>query len=79
MLARIKGGEHSSDGQLAAIDCPNLSEYASRHSMSAPLPQLQAHRERSGLIRGLGLWPATAIVIGDTIGTGVFLVSSDMA
>ncbi|MGA2418794.1 MAG: amino acid permease, partial [Candidatus Acidiferrum sp.] len=31
------------------------------------------------LIRGLGLWPATAIVIGDTIGTGIFLVTSDMA
>jgi basic amino acid/polyamine antiporter, APA family len=31
------------------------------------------------LIRGLGLWSATAIVIGDTIGTGVFLVTSDMA
>ena len=34
---------------------------------------------RSELIRGLGLWSATAIVIGDTIGTGIFLVSSDMA
>src|SRR5207302_7718703 len=33
----------------------------------------------SGLVRGLGLWSATAIVIGDTIGTGVFLVTSDMA
>jgi basic amino acid/polyamine antiporter, APA family len=32
-----------------------------------------------GLVRGLGMWSATAIVIGDTIGTGVFLVSSDMA
>jgi basic amino acid/polyamine antiporter, APA family len=31
------------------------------------------------LIRGLGLWSATAVVIGDTIGTGVFLVASDMA
>jgi len=31
------------------------------------------------LIRGLGLWSATAIVIGDMIGTGVFLVTSDMA
>jgi APA family basic amino acid/polyamine antiporter len=30
-------------------------------------------------VRGLGLWAATAIVIGDTIGTGIFLVSSDMA
>ena len=35
--------------------------------------------ERSALVRGLGLWSATAIVIGDTVGTGIFLVSSDMA
>jgi amino acid transporter len=35
--------------------------------------------ERSALVRGLGLWSAAAIVIGDTIGTGIFLVSSDMA
>ena len=35
--------------------------------------------ERSHLVRGLGLWSATAIVIGDTIGTGIFLVASDMA
>jgi amino acid transporter len=41
--------------------------------------QLSDHIERSGLVRGLGLWSATAIVIGDTIGTGVFLVTSDMA
>ncbi|HEY1676494.1 MAG TPA: amino acid permease [Candidatus Sulfotelmatobacter sp.] len=34
---------------------------------------------RTTLIRGLGLWSATAVVIGDTIGTGIFLVSSDMA
>ena len=33
----------------------------------------------SHLVRGLGLWSAIAIVVGDTIGTGVFLVSSDMA
>src|SRR5579863_10460514 len=38
-----------------------------------------AHSEHSDLIRGLGLWSAAAIVIGDTIGTGVFLVTSDMA
>jgi basic amino acid/polyamine antiporter, APA family len=37
------------------------------------------HSDRSNLVRGLGLWSATAIVIGDTIGTGVFLVASDMA
>jgi APA family basic amino acid/polyamine antiporter len=34
---------------------------------------------KSELVRGLGLWAATAIVIGDTIGSGIFLVSSDMA
>jgi APA family basic amino acid/polyamine antiporter len=35
--------------------------------------------QSSELIRGLGLWSAVAIVIGDTIGTGIFLVTSDMA
>ena len=34
---------------------------------------------RPDLVRGLSLPSATAIVIGDMIGTGVFLVSSDMA
>src|SRR5579862_5350220 len=33
----------------------------------------------AGLVRGLTLGSATAIVISDTIGTGVFLVTSDMA
>src|SRR6202161_4046429 len=37
------------------------------------------HSERSDLVRGLGLGPAIPSVIGDTIGTGVFLVASDMA
>lgn len=32
-----------------------------------------------GLIRGLGLWAATAIVIGSMIGQSVFLVASDMS
>ena len=35
--------------------------------------------DRPHLVRGLGLLSAIAIVVGDTIGTGVFLVSSDMA
>ena len=42
-------------------------------------PNSSGHLDRSGLVRGLGLWSATAIVIGDTIGTGIFLVTSDMA
>ena len=47
--------------------------------MSATSPNLPEQPERSDLIRGLGLWSAAAIVIGDTIGTGIFLVTSDMA
>jgi APA family basic amino acid/polyamine antiporter len=47
--------------------------------VSAAGPNLAGHPERSDLVRGLGLWSATAIVIGDTIGTGIFLVTSDMA
>src|SRR5271170_262613 len=42
-------------------------------------PSHQPSPQPSHLIRGLGLWSATAIVIGDTIGTGIFLVTSDMA
>jgi len=47
--------------------------------VSATGPNLAGYPERSDLVRGLGLWSATAIVIGDTIGTGIFLVTSDMA
>lgn len=32
-----------------------------------------------GLIRGLGLWAAIAVVVGSVIGQAVFLVGSDMA
>src|ERR1700675_4476106 len=42
-------------------------------------PDLAARLQPSELIRGLGLWSAVAIVIGDTVGTGIFLVTSDMA
>lgn len=41
--------------------------------------KLVNHSERSDLVRSVGLWPAAAIVMGDIIGTGVFLVTSDMA
>ncbi|HEY2546393.1 MAG TPA: amino acid permease [Candidatus Acidoferrum sp.] len=47
--------------------------------MSPNGPDRAARPQHSDLIRGLGLWSATAIVIGDTIGTGIFLVTSDMA
>src|SRR5258706_16131337 len=35
--------------------------------------------EQPGLLRGLSLWAAVAVVIGDTIGSGIFLVPSAMA
>jgi APA family basic amino acid/polyamine antiporter len=47
--------------------------------VSVTNPKLAGNLERADLVRGLGLWAATAIVIGDTIGTGIFLVTSDMA
>ncbi len=48
--------------------------------MRATSPNLtKPPSERSDLVRALGLWSATAIVISDTIGTGIFLVTSDMA
>jgi basic amino acid/polyamine antiporter, APA family len=47
--------------------------------VSATSPNLTEQTKRPDLIRALGLWSATAIVIGDTIGTGIFLVTSDMA
>jgi APA family basic amino acid/polyamine antiporter len=47
--------------------------------MSQPTADSSSPLKPSELVRSLGLGAATAIVIGDTIGTGVFLVSSDMA
>jgi APA family basic amino acid/polyamine antiporter len=47
--------------------------------MTNTSPAPAARAPHSDLIRGLGVWSAAAIVIGDTIGTGVFLVTSDMA
>src|SRR5271155_2539133 len=47
--------------------------------MSSMDTERAARPQASHLMRGLGLWSATAIVIGDTIGTGIFLVTSDMA
>ena len=40
---------------------------------------LKMGRKPAGLIRGLDLWAATAIVIGSMIGQSVFLVASDMS
>src|SRR5271170_2567989 len=36
-------------------------------------------RKGPGLVRGLGLWSAIAVVMGGIIGTAIFLVPSEMA
>ena len=44
--------------------------------MNRPVPaDFEAHDR---LRRSLGLWPAITIVIGTIIGSGIFLVPSDM-
>ncbi|MGB6884661.1 MAG: amino acid permease [Candidatus Acidiferrum sp.] len=47
--------------------------------MPTRVPDPSSRPQPSELVRGLGVWSAAAIVIGDTIGTGIFLVTSDMA
>lgn len=47
--------------------------------MAATIPNESKPPERLELVREVGLWAATAVVIGDTIGSGIFLVTSDMA
>jgi APA family basic amino acid/polyamine antiporter len=38
----------------------------------------RSHEHRSELRRSLGLWPAIAVVVGTVIGSGIFLVPTDM-
>jgi amino acid transporter len=39
----------------------------------------RSQSDSSGLVRGLGLWASTAVVVGAILGRSVFLVASDMA
>src|SRR5512132_600802 len=53
-----------------------LSRDAPRDSMKgAPMSAHARQRRR----RGLGLWMATALVVGNMIGSGVFLLPSSLA
>jgi APA family basic amino acid/polyamine antiporter len=36
-------------------------------------------REKAGLVRGLGVWDATLLVIGSVLGGGIFITTGDMA
>src|SRR5580765_7288566 len=47
--------------------------------MSPNDPEHAAGPDPPDLIRGLGLWSATAMIIAAPLGTGIFLVTSDMA
>ena len=49
----------------------------SQASQSIPAPT--RGNETVGLVRGLGGWAATAIVVGTMIGTGIFIVPADIA
>lgn len=44
-----------------------------------PASAIKKYRQPIDLVRSLGLWSATAIVVSDIIGSGIFLVTSDMA
>jgi len=62
-----------------------MTDRASRiAAQSAPLGDTRsavgdARAPQRELVRGLGLWDATAIVAGSMIGSGVFIVSADIA
>lgn len=50
--------------------------------MSAPVSEPAARGARGGpqrLKRSMGLWMATALVVGNMIGSGVFLLPASMA
>jgi basic amino acid/polyamine antiporter, APA family len=47
-----------------------------RTNLATPLP---AEADSSGFVRGLGLFDSTTIVVGSMIGSGIFIVSADIA
>src|SRR2546426_4998746 len=50
-----------------------------RHLMSAPAPRPAPDRWGERLPRRLGLWSAVAVVIGSTIGSGIFRTPASIA
>jgi APA family basic amino acid/polyamine antiporter len=55
---------------------PTLADLAAPAAETAPLP---AHAHETGLAQRLGLFSATAIVVGSMIGSGIFIVPADVA
>jgi basic amino acid/polyamine antiporter, APA family len=56
------------------MECSCKTGTVSRLLMSTP-----QNPKYAGLIRGLGLWAATAVVVGSMIGQAIFLVPGDIA
>ena len=48
-------------------------------SQRASIISRESSVDRSGLLRGLGLWSSTAVVLGAIIGTGIYLKPAEMA
>jgi APA family basic amino acid/polyamine antiporter len=46
---------------------------------SSPVAPVMAEPEATGFVRGLGLFDSTMIVVGSMIGSGIFIVSADIA
>ncbi len=47
--------------------------------MTTPLPAVPVSKANEPLIKGLGLFSATSIVVGSMIGSGIFIVSADIS
>src|SRR5215207_2979553 len=67
-------------GNGPGIYCASYNQGADMTSVEATAPRAQ---DVSGLdtefTRGLGLYDATMVVVGSMIGSGIFIVSADMA
>jgi basic amino acid/polyamine antiporter, APA family len=48
-------------------------------SQATPATSVEAVASESGFVRGLGLFDSTMIVVGSMIGSGIFIVSADIA
>src|SRR5215469_11285809 len=70
-------------GTSTALTTLNAEEPGTlRNNLSRANPPITARTQNTetvGLVRGLGGWAATAIVVGTMIGTGVFIVPANMA
>jgi APA family basic amino acid/polyamine antiporter len=64
---------------MPATRAKNLTTALGSNRLAGRMDAPIASRVAPGLIRGLGLWSAIAVVVGSMIGQAVFLVASDMA